>query len=80
MAYLDVEVAGKELGRIEIGLFGETVPKTVANFKTILTEGIDGRTYAGTKFHRVLNKFVLQGNSVKKIRILYDIVLMPLWV
>ncbi|XP_026818568.1 peptidyl-prolyl cis-trans isomerase, rhodopsin-specific isozyme-like isoform X2 [Rhopalosiphum maidis] len=61
VAYLDVEVAGTELGTIEIGLFGEIAPKTVANFVTILTKGINGRTYAGTKFHRVFNKFVIQG-------------------
>jgi len=61
-----VEIAGNKLGRIEIGLFGKTMPKTVANFITILTKGIDGRTYAGTKFHRVFNKFVIQGLSKKK--------------
>ncbi|XP_025410283.1 peptidyl-prolyl cis-trans isomerase [Sipha flava] len=64
VAYLDVEIAGKELGRIEIGLFGIVVPKTVTNFIAVLTEGIDGRTYAGTKFHRVFNKFVIQGGDI----------------
>lgn len=65
---MDVEIAGLELGRIEIGLFGELMPKTVANFMAALTEGIEGRTYAGTKFHRVLNKFVIQGKREKSER------------
>lgn len=64
VAYLDVEIAGNELGRIEIGLFGETMPKTVANFIAILTDGIDGRTYAGTRFHKILNKFIIQGSTI----------------
>jgi len=71
VAYLDVEVAGTELGTIEIGLFGEIAPKTVTNFITILTKGINGRTYAGTKFHRVFNKFVIQGSLKKKNRNAY---------
>lgn len=36
--YFDIEQDGEELGRIEIGLFGEGVPKTVKNFKS-LAEG-----------------------------------------
>ncbi|VVC45223.1 Cyclophilin-like domain,Cyclophilin-type peptidyl-prolyl cis-trans isomerase domain,Cyclophilin- [Cinara cedri] len=64
VAYLDVEMAGQGLGRIEIGLFGDAAPKTVANFVTILTQGIGGRTYAGTKFHRVIEKFVIQGGDI----------------
>jgi len=36
--YFDIEAGGKKYGRIVIGLFGEIVPKTVKNFKT-LAEG-----------------------------------------
>lgn len=35
--YFDIEYDGEELGRIEIGLFGKTVPKTVKNFATLAT-------------------------------------------
>lgn len=44
-----------------IGLFGEEAPKTVENFRKICSEGINGKTYVGTKFHRVINRFVIQG-------------------
>ena len=38
--YFDIEIGGKAAGRIVIGLFGKTVPKTVKNFKS-LAEGFD---------------------------------------
>jgi len=59
--YFDVSIGGKHDGRIVIGLFGDIVPKTVKNFMTIASEGIDGKTYANSKFHRVINKFMIQG-------------------
>lgn len=62
--FFDVEIAGEYLGRIVIGLFGDTVPKTVLNFKQIATNGIDGRTYEGTRFHRVIERFLIQGEQL----------------
>lgn len=33
--YLDIEVGGQPQGRIVVGLFGEDVPKTAANFAAL---------------------------------------------
>ncbi|URE18057.1 PPIases accelerate the folding of proteins (By similarity) [Musa troglodytarum] len=35
--YFDIEIAGRPVGRIIMGLFGETVPKTAENFRAICT-------------------------------------------
>lgn len=65
--YFDITIGGKEAGRVEIGLFGKTVPKTVANFKSLcLGDHKDGDTtltYVGSKFHRVIKDFMLQGGD-----------------
>jgi peptidyl-prolyl cis-trans isomerase B (cyclophilin B) len=66
--FFDVTHGGEKLGRIVIGLFGKTVPKTTKNFKT-LAEGTeldkDGKpmTYKGSKFHRVIKDFMIQGGD-----------------
>lgn len=54
------------VGRIIIGLFGEVAPKTVKNFITLATIGVDGRTYAGTRFHKVIKKYLIQGAASLK--------------
>ncbi|KAJ6891986.1 peptidyl-prolyl cis-trans isomerase CYP21-2 [Populus alba x Populus x berolinensis] len=35
--YFDVEIAGKPMGRVVMGLFGKTVPKTAENFRALCT-------------------------------------------
>jgi len=47
------------LGDIEIELFGKDAPKTVANFVKLAKEGF----YNGTKFHRVIPNFMIQGGD-----------------
>merc|ERR1712071_202140 len=50
--WFDVEIGGTPLGRIEIGLFGKTVPKTVKNFVELAKKPA-GEGYKGSIFHRV---------------------------
>jgi cyclophilin family peptidyl-prolyl cis-trans isomerase len=47
------------LGPIEIELFDEDAPKTVANFLKLSREGF----YDGVIFHRVITNFMIQGGD-----------------
>merc|ERR1712076_242804 len=60
--WFDVTIGGEAAGRIEIGLFGKTVPKTVENFVE-LAKKPEGEGYKGSKFHRVIKDFMLQGGD-----------------
>lgn len=65
--YFDLSKDQEPLGRIVIGLFGELAPKTVENFKQIATVGIDGLTYSGTRIHRIIKRFMIQGKHSKRL-------------
>lgn len=56
-----MSINDEPIGQLTFGLFGEDAPKTVENFRRICLEGINGRTYAGSKFHRVIDRFIIQG-------------------
>ncbi len=46
-------------GTIELELFADEVPNTVANFEKLANSGF----YDGTKFHRVIPNFMIQGGD-----------------
>ena len=57
--YFDIDIDGADAGRVEIGLYGSTVPRTVENFKQLCLKG-RGQGYKGSGFHRIIPGFMCQ--------------------
>uniref|UniRef100_A0A1L8DU32 Peptidyl-prolyl cis-trans isomerase n=1 Tax=Nyssomyia neivai TaxID=330878 RepID=A0A1L8DU32_9DIPT len=60
--FFDIKIGDAQPERVVIGLFGGTVPKTARNFKE-LAEKPEGEGFKGSKFHRVIKDFMIQGGD-----------------
>lgn len=68
IVFLDISVGEEYVGRLAIELYSSVVPRTVENFRQIVTsqaKDSSGKvlSYKGTVFHRVINRFMIQGQS-----------------
>ena len=58
---MKVAIIETDKGNIELELFPNEAPGTVANFEKLINEGF----YDGLTFHRVIPNFVIQGGCPK---------------
>jgi peptidylprolyl isomerase len=72
--FFEIELAGEKIGKIVFGLFGNTTPKTVENFLGLAKcdQGVGKKSgkqlcYKGTKFHRIIPDFFIQGKTLEDI-------------
>ncbi|KAI0264640.1 cyclophilin [Gloeopeniophorella convolvens] len=63
--FFELTIDGKEAGRIIFKLYDDVVPRTAKNFRELAT-GQNGFGYAGSSFHRIIPKFMLQGGDFTK--------------
>ena len=64
--FMELAIGEESIGRVKIGIFGEAVPKSAANYHALFTctEPFDNeKCFKGDSFHRVVPGFVIQGGS-----------------
>ncbi|GAV00003.1 hypothetical protein RvY_10923-2 [Ramazzottius varieornatus] len=63
--FLDIKISNREAGRIVILLRADVVPKTAENFRQLCNH-TKGFGYRGSKFHRIIPQFMIQGGDFDK--------------
>ncbi len=69
VVFFDITADGAPVGRIEMTLRADVVPKTAENFRCLCTgekgTGKSGKplSYKGSSFHRVITQFMCQGGD-----------------
>ncbi|KAL1850801.1 Peptidyl-prolyl cis-trans isomerase-like 1 [Paecilomyces lecythidis] len=71
VVFFDVALGGQPLGRVKMELFADVVPRTAENFRQFCTgetKNAQGQPqgYKGSKFHRVIKDFMIQGGDFIK--------------
>eukprot|EP00929_Paragymnodinium_shiwhaense_P120919 TRINITY_DN929_c0_g1_i1.p1 TRINITY_DN929_c0_g1~~TRINITY_DN929_c0_g1_i1.p1 ORF type:complete len:537 (+),score=115.51 TRINITY_DN929_c0_g1_i1:93-1703(+) len=67
--FFDIDIGGRQAGRIIMELYADIVPKTAENFRCLCTgekgRGRSGKplSYKGSPFHRVIPGFMCQGGD-----------------
>jgi len=71
--FLDISIAGEHIGRMVIQLFDDICPKTCENFRCLCSgeKGTSSKSqkalcYKGSKFHRVIKNFMIQGGDITR--------------
>lgn len=61
-----VAIRGERVGRIEIELFNDSVPKTCENFRSLCAEKRTALSYERNVFHRIVSGFMAQGGDITR--------------
>lgn len=73
--FFDISIGSQPIGTMRIGVFGDVVPKSAANFRALATctsvFADDSLCFKGDSFHRIVSNFVAQGGSKATGRSIY---------